>query len=148
MKYFTLILASLCLGCGAISGPPSVVHIPDRFIEVGRPVIDFPDPPDPHAYSPYRPGETVQLTAQVKTAWGYMRPLDNSEVTWRSLDTTVATIDADGLVTLLLPGQAQFAVDCETCPPTYRDVGEHDVRTWLLGFTVEQPHSPTSSHAR
>ena len=42
-------------------------------------------------------GETAQLAAEVLDQFG--RPMETATVSWTSADTTVATVDADGLVT-------------------------------------------------
>ncbi len=47
-------------------------------------------------------GQTLQLSAQAKTRLG--ANLSNDNVTWRSLDTTVARVSSAGLVTVLTSG--------------------------------------------
>ena len=134
MKCLALVFASLfCLGCGAISGPRmSEFPVPDRLVRPGVPVLWFAEPDRRHY-----PGETVQLAAQVKTVWGWSQ-LDNSTVTWYSADTNVATVDSDGLVTLLRPGGAGIWIGCETC--VFRRDGS-DFASWILNFGVEDdPH--------
>ena len=55
-----------------------------------------------------RPGETLELSAQVIPAYA-----DDLSVTWSSRDPTVATVDDSGVVTAVSPGQCDIlCADC------------------------------------
>jgi len=94
---------------------------------------------------PIDPGSTEQLAA-ITYPDGHAddlgRRLHGSEVTWRSLDTSIATVDSDGLVTGIQPGEVLISLKCNVCPlPT--GVG--------FGFGLAEylgPHSPDSSQAK
>ena len=55
------------------------------------------------AYTEAREGATVQLTAKIAPANAV-----NKDVTWTSSDDAVATVDANGLVTIVSTGQVQI----------------------------------------
>jgi len=55
--------------------------------------------------------KTLQLRAIAKNAEG--RELSGVAISWRSLDEEVATVDATGLVTGVLPGSAQIVAEAE-----------------------------------
>jgi trimeric autotransporter adhesin len=56
-------------------------------------------------------GETMQLTATVRDAGG--EPLANRAVVWASADASVATVDANGVVTPVKVGRVQIAASSE-----------------------------------
>jgi Bacterial Ig-like domain (group 2) len=64
------------------------------------------------------PGSTEQLAA-ITYPTGHAddlgRRLQGSEVTWRSLDTSIATVDSDGLVTAVKPGKVLISVKGNIC---------------------------------
>lgn len=55
------------------------------------------------AYTEAREGDTVQLTAKIAPANAV-----NQKVFWKSLDPSVATVDTNGLVTVVSTGQVQI----------------------------------------
>lgn len=65
------------------------------------------------------PGSTEQLAA-ITYPTGHAddlgRYLSGSDVTWRSLDTSIATVNADGLVTGIKPGEVLISIKCNICP--------------------------------
>ena len=196
MKYLALVLACLCLGCGAVSGPshtagqneflwevnvaacPSQASAPKASPNVRplspnvRPPVFSEDSPwygsvlfDPkvrpptfsevsqrygcawahRAFGSIEPGSTEQLAA-IAYPDGHAddlgRRLHGLDVTWRSLNTSIATVDSDGLVTAVNPGEGLISVKCNICPlPS--GVGFGYGLAEYLG-----PHSPASSQAR
>jgi hypothetical protein len=210
------VLASLCLGCGAVSGPgytPSPKHemlwrvkvaicpsqpsapkaspnlrpLPlvsqDRstsrtptFSEdspwYGSQVVNFQGTSQaiPLTFSEFsqrygcalarrgfgsiEPGGTLQLgaiTYPVGHADDLGRRLGGSEVTSRSLDTSIATVDSNGLVTGIRPGEVLISIRCNICPllPDYFGFGAGLAE--YLGprrRALEKPQSPASSQAR
>jgi uncharacterized protein YjdB len=53
------------------------------------------------------PGESLRLTADVIPAYA-----DDLTVAWRSSDESVATVDENGLVTALAPGECAITATC------------------------------------
>jgi Bacterial Ig-like domain (group 2) len=106
MKYLVLTLTSLCLGCGAISGPRVLTREGGQlYAHIVSSSLHYP----------FQSGDTAQLVGQTRTASGDVLVLDNSEIVWGSASPQVATVNSSGLVTLLGPGMAKITIDCRTC---------------------------------
>lgn len=156
MKYLALVLlfASLCLGqCQSPPTPPlpptDRALTPSQESELqGNTVIHFVGH-HRRILFPLRPGESLQLAAEAITAADRERKsqprgrqLVASEVTWRSTDTRVATIDVNGLVTAVGPGAAHITASCTICGS--------EAKVGNIGFWVEtqELYSPASSQER
>ncbi len=106
MKYLALVLASLCFGCSAISDLHPAYRGGRSTVE-----IQFARGFDPC----FEPGCTVQLVAVGPATSDGVRRLVGSEVTWRSFTRAVATISPEGLITVIAPGEAVIAAECNVC---------------------------------
>ena len=73
-------------------------------------------------------GDTLQLTAKVNDATG--SPIPNVTFTWKSLDTSIATVSADGLVTAVKMGDTSIQVDA-TIPEVAQS---HSSIKWLASI--------------
>jgi len=110
MKYAALVLMCLCLGCGAISAQLKLRSVTVRAGSV--PVtVEYKWAAHPIPW----PGDTLQLRAKVFTSDGGELELSGAEVDWRSYDTKVATVDAQGKVTFLAEGEALIGPQCNIC---------------------------------
>jgi len=110
MKYVALALATLCLalvilrlGSGSVSRAASPVQdfrILPRLLEVG---------------------DTLQLLAiRPETSPPRLNGLE-AEITWRSANLHVATVDANGLVTGVAVGRTTIFATCHDCPAELRE---------------------------
>ena len=80
--------------------------------------------------------DTVPMGLDFFTSSDYKCPLAKPDVTWRSVYADIASVDSDGLVTLLRPGYAEIEVECKPCQAIPSEVSEEYVATWHIGFTV------------
>lgn len=64
------------------------------------------------------PAETKTLVGETVTLTATVLPEDASDksVTWSSLDTSIATVDTDGTVTLIAPGNVIIQAACVADP--------------------------------
>ncbi len=119
MKYLALALASLCLGCGTNAQQDAQLATLRMIETYLQPRARCVDDPCPFA----TPGATRQLAASYacvdfphgRPPCPGSRPLSAADVAWSSEDTSVATVDSDGLVTFLRPGMARIRMHCESC---------------------------------
>lgn len=104
--------------CGSVSATCNVtVYVNAESVTLDKTEVDL------------KVGETAQLTATVL-------PEDATDKTlsWKSLNTAVATVDADGLVTAVAAGSAQIEVSCGTLTATC----EVNVTAPCTGVTLDK----------
>lgn len=116
------------------------VTAPDKEViesELVRPTVTIDQTP---VKDPLEPGDTVQLTAVVEPSG---LP---SGLVWKSSDTDVAAVDAQGMVTAVKEGQAQITAVCGDASASVRvevlraDTGKMldlSGKIWVAGFEVE-----------
>jgi hypothetical protein len=99
-------VAFVCLGCGAVSGRQS----PNAKLTCA-PIID----PFRVVRGPVKPADTWRVGLRTKTG-DNPRILDTSEISFKSMNTDVLSVDSAGMVTAVGTGTAFLSLVSAPCP--------------------------------